>query len=81
MHPQNRTAISELDTLLFTVALDPSSLPKALHYFYRFLSCQKADKLPPERVQPHLEHSYSVYSPSTVSAMLKVASNKRITIP
>lgn len=48
MHPQNLTAFLwlELDTPLFTVALDPTSLPNSLHYFYRCFSCQKPEALP-----------------------------------
>lgn len=82
MHPQNQTAFSEPDTLLFTVALDPTSLPKALHHSYSFFSVVRKQTNCPQSECNLIWSTLTAYlPPSTVSAMLKVASKKTITIP
>lgn len=87
MYPQNLTAISL--TIRGHSALHSGIgshiLAKTLYYFYRFMSSETR-KLPPQKTAAVQCYNLiwstlnSVYSSSTVSAMLKVASNKGLNI-
>lgn len=90
MHPQNLTAISlawagHATLHSGTGPSRPCQTPCITSTVF-FLAVRKQTNCPHSKLQQSsgttlLEHSYSLYSPSTVSAMLKVASKKGITIP